>query len=64
MDLANVLPTLTKKLLNLLAMSTPSSITMPLDLNFVHGILYLRLLITNFIICHDFLMLDLCSIKR
>ena len=59
-DLANVLPTFMKKLLNLLAMIFPSLMILSKPLNFLLTEVYFLLLtipIIDFMTCQDFLCL-------
>ena len=51
---ANDVPTFTKKLLNLLDITCPSSVIVSLHLNFVFTGLYFLLLMIVLITCHDF----------
>ena len=59
-SLANDWPTLTKKWLNLLAISFPSLIKSPLYLNFELTGQYFRLLMLDLITFQDFFILALC----
>ena len=61
MFFANVVPTFTKKLLDLSEITWPSSVILSLHLSLEFIGLYFLLLMTVLITCHDFFTLDLCS---
>ena len=58
MFFADDVPTFTKKLLNLLDITCPSSVIVSLHFNFVSTGLYFLLLMIVLITCHDFFTLD------